>query len=754
MSNAAARRRRWSILAAAFGLALGTAPTANAAEIRWDTYGIPHIYGADLLTVVRGLGYAEMENHAETLLANVAQARGRSAEYFGSGANNANLASDIQVRTENIPARAVNWLARGGAFQRSVIQAFTDGVNEYAALHGGTIDPSIRRVLPFVPTDVTAGEQNTIDFTFMPEQDNIPGLIAAWQSGGLAAANALARSFTPGGSNGWAIGPSKSATGNAILMGNPHLPWGNNQPIAGLGLYQWMEANLVIGNPAAPSLNASGVVFLGSPFLGIGYTDDIGWTHTNNTIQNANLYQITLNADGTYTYGGARRALTHRTDTLKVRASDGSLQSRTIDIYASVQGPIVARSGSEALALRVAGLDQPALVTQYWAMIRSHTLNEFIAANSALQMPFFNVIYADREGHVMYVFGGRQPVRPGGGWGDYDGILDGGNPSLVWTTTLAWSALPRAIDPPGGFVANSNNPPWTSSFPQVATDDPANFPAWISPQTMDMRPQHAARFLLSQPKFTTDQVLAGKEKTGMLLADRVLPDLLLAAGKSGNATAVAAARVLAAWDRKADADSKGAVLFERWWTIVSVDPAIAKDDTIDFYHPHPAFRVGWNASDPLETPSGLADAAACIPDLIAAAQQVQAHYGALDAAWGDVHKTVLVTHNPTFTTPIPVSDDPESGPTDVFGPIRVVDPFPAPDGTNDLWSYGGDGYVQLVEFTPQGARARALLGYGNASRPGSKHITDQLPAFNAKTLLPAWRTRTEVEQHTSKVESY
>ena len=724
------------------------------AEILWDQFAIPHIYGPDVLTVVRGLGYAEMENHAETLLMNVAAARGRSAEYFGAGANNANVASDIQVRTEGIPRRAQRWIDRGGAEQRAIIDAFAAGVNEYAARHGDTIDPMFRRVLPFVPTDVTAGEQNSIHFTFMPEQDNIPALIAAWQTGGIAAANALARNLTPSGSNGWAIAPKKSVSGNAILMGNPHLPWGNNAPIPGLGLYQWMEANLVVGDPSRPALNASGVVFMGSPFLGIGYSDDIGWTHTNNTIQNTNLYELTLNANGTYAYGNGTRPLRHRTDTVRVRQADGSLAAQTIDIYKSVQGPIVARNGGKALALKVAGLHQPSMVTQYWNMIEAHDLSQFIAANAALQMPFFNVVYADRDGRIMYLFGGRQPVRAGGDWGKYDGILDGSDPSLVWQRTLDWFQLPRAIDPPGGFVANSNNPPWTSSFPQTATNDPANFPAYVAPEFMDLRPQNAARFLLATGRLTTRTVLAGKESVHMLLADRVAPDLIAAARASGDATAGKAAAVLAAWDHNADATSKGAVLFERWWTLVSADPAIAKDTTENFYSPHPMFRVGWSESDPLNTPRGLADAASAVPDLIAAAQQVQATYGALDVAWGAAHKVVLVSHDATYQNVTPVADDPVNGSDGLFGPVRVVNGFPAPDGTGDQWSYGGDGYVQIVEFTRHGAEAESLLNYGNASRPGSPHITDQLPYYDAKTLRPAYRTRAAVERHAVTRELY
>jgi acyl-homoserine-lactone acylase len=628
--------------------------------------------------------------------------------------------------------------------------------------HGDTINALFSQVLPIVPTDITAGIQNVVHFHFMPSQDLILILIPAWESGGISAANALACDHTPGcptsnsvalmhnprGSNGWAIAPKKSASGNAILMGNPHAPWGNNSPVPGLGAYQWMEVNLVIGPPGNPELNASGAVLMGAPFIGIGYSDELGWTHTNNTIQNTNLYELTLNPNGTYNFGGKVLPLQHRTDTIKIRQADGSLVRQTIDIVASVHGPVVATSkkGDKALSLRVAGLEQPSVVTQYWGMIRAHNLNDFIAANSALQMPFFNVIYADRDGHILYLFGGQQPKRKGGNWSQYAGILDGSDPSLLWseTETFAWSELPRAIDPPGSFVANGNDPPWTSTFPRSI--DPASFPAYVAPQFMDLRAQNSALLLLSNGSLTPAQVLLGKESTHMLLADRVLPDLIAAANLSGNPLAQQAAAVLAAWDRNSDAMSKGAVLFEAWWVLVMNDPNLAKDNTINFYWAHPQFRAGWDPLNPLSTPAGLANAAAMVADLIRAAQLVQAAYGALDVAWGDVHKIVLVTHDPTFQKTIPLSDDPQSGADDPFGSPRAVFRFTF-DGIH-YFGYHGDGYVQLVEFAKKGAKASALLGYGNASRPGSPHVTDQLPFFDAKTLRPVYRTRDDVERHT------
>ena len=277
-------------------------------------------------------------------------------------------------------------------------------------------------------------------------------------------------------------------------MGNPHTPWGNNSPVPGLGIYQWMEVNLVIGDPERPDLNASGVVLMGAPFIGIGYSDEVGWTHTNNTIQNTNLYELTLNPNGTYNFGGTPLPLEHRTDIIKIRQANGSLASQSIDILTSVQGPVIAQNGNKALALRVAGLDQPSVVTQYWKMIQAHNLDEFIDANSALQMPFFNVIYADRRGHILYLFGGQQPVRQSGDWGKYSGVLDGSDPSLLWTSTFTWSELPRAIDPPAASLPTATTHPGPRPSPLPPRTIPPSFPLMSRRNSWSCGPRMAPIF--------------------------------------------------------------------------------------------------------------------------------------------------------------------------------------------------------------------------------------------------------------------
>lgn len=717
-------------------------------EILWDEYGVPHIYGSTLLSVVRGYGYAQMENHAELILEKVAEARGRTAEYFGPGAQNANVQKDIQIRTYGIPGRALEWYQNGGKIQQLILRAFAAGVNAYAEKYSDSIDERFRQILPFQPEDALAVGQYTVHFNFMPIASGIAAELAAWQANPNARLIKAPAQTMAVGSNGWALGRSRSANGHPILMGNPHLPWGVNQPAPGLEVFQWMEANLVIGDPKHPRLNASGVTFPGLPFIGIGFNDYLGWTHTVNSIKNVDLYELTL-TNGGYLYDASTRPFTSRADEIKIRQPDGSFVTQSFTVLSSVHGPVVAQKGGKALALRVAGLDAPSAVTEYWEMMFSRNLLEFTLANSQLQMPFFNLIYADRQGQTMYVFDGRQPVRPGGTYADWAGILAGDTSSTLWTKTLNWWQLPKAIDPPGGYVSNSNEPPWFATFPQVIRRQ--DYPSYIAPDTTFFRPQAASLFLTSQARFSLQDVLNAKESTHMLFAERVLPDLIAAARSSGNATANAAADVLAQWTGNSDATDTGAVLFELWYQAYMADASSPRSSS--WGAQYPAFRIEWSDAAPLVTPVGLGDPARSVQYLVAAAGLLQAQFGRLDVKFGDVNRVVLADHDSTFQTPLPLTNLPASGSGDPFGGIRALYYFQAPVPKQN-WVDVGDNYIQLVDFTPQGAEAQALLTYGNASRPGSSHIADQIGLFQQKELRPAYRTRSDVEAHAVKHEQY
>src|SRR4029453_18200465 len=109
----------------------------------------------------------------------------------------------------------------------------------------------------------------------------------------------------------------------------------------------------------------------------------------------------------------------------------------------------------------------------------------------------------------------------------------------------------------------------------------------------------------------------------MELADRILPDLLTAAGNTD------AGRVLAKWDRHTDVDSSGAVLFQMF-----VDRYFsAATGSIDT-----KLRVKYDPQRPLDSAYGLADPAGAAAALAAAADECVQRYGTLDVKWGVVFR--------------------------------------------------------------------------------------------------------------------
>jgi len=674
--------------AAALTIRAPAAPQgAPRAEILWDRWGVPHVYGEDAEGALYAFGWAQAEAHGDLLLGLYAEARGQAAEVWGAE----RAEQDRLVRTLGIPARAEAWVTEQTPEERALLDAFAAGINDFARVHPEALDDQLEAVLPVRPADVLAHLQRAIHFTFLSSPGEAARRLAA-------------------GSNAWAIAPSRSASGRAMLLANPHLPWGD--------LFTWFEAHLV-----APGLDAYGVTFVGLPFLGIAFNERLGWSHTVNPIDAADLYELAL-VDGGYRWDGSVRPFEARHDTIWIRDPDGTTRAEPFAVLASIHGPVIARKDDTAWALRVTGLDQPHLFGQYWEMARARDLGEFEAALARLQMPMFNTVYADRDGHVLYVFGGRLPVRPGGAWEDWSGIVRGDTSATLWGATHPYGDLPRVLDPPSGWVHNANDPPWTATLPPL---DPERYPSYLAPLGMRFRPQRSARMLAADSSITLEEMIAYKHVTRMELADRLLDDLLPAARAKGGAAA-RAAEVLAAWDRGADAESRGGVLFEAFaGELAERSGGLGR-----------ALAIPWSPDRPLETPDGLADPTLAVEALEAAAARVEGASGALDAAWGDVHRLRRDS-----------VDLPGNGAGDHLGVFRVAEW--APDADGRLRAVSGDTYVAAIEFG-ESPRAMALLGYGNWSRPGSPHRTDQLPLFAEKRLRPVWRARDDVEANLERRE--
>lgn len=653
-------------------------------EVLWDTYGVPHVFASDVPALFRAFGWAQMAGHGNLILRLYGEARGRAAEYWGE----AHLASDRWVRMNGVPERAEAWERLQSGRFRQYLDAFARGMNEYAARHPEAVDETVKVVLPVRAADVLAHVQRVVYFTFLA---------------GSGLLNGISEADPTMGSNGWAIAPARSANGHAMLLANPHLPWS--------GLFTFVEAQLT-----GPGIDAYGAALVGFPVLGIAFNDHLGWTHTVNPIDAVDLYALEPAGAGSgYVFENGPRAFEVREQTLKVRREGGRMESVPLVVRRSVHGVVLGQQDGRPVALRVAALDQAGLCEQWWDMARARSVGEFESALRRLQIPMFNVIYADRAGHILYVFNGQVPVRTGAY--EWRGIVPGRLSETLWTRTHPYGDLPRAKDPPTGWLQNANDPPWTSTWPSGL--DRRDFPAYMAPGGMGLRAQRGARLLMSDRRIGFDELVRYKHSTHVELADRILDDTIRAARGAGDAALRAAADVLAAWDRTTDGASRGAVLFQRF--------------AAQWLERGGRFRVPWDERQPLDTPSGIGDLPGALAELTSAAAWVSERYGSLDVAWGDVYRLRRDG-----------ADLPANGYGDAFGAVRVVGYEPAADGK--FAAASGDGYIAIVEFSTP-VRAQALLGYGNSSQPGSRHRTDQLRFVSTKTLRPVWRRHADVARH-------
>ena len=686
---------------------VGERPRIEETEILWDTYGVPHIFARTDEELFYAYAWAQMRAHSDLMLQLYGAARGRAAEYWGEE----RLESDRWVRTMGIPARAEAWYEAQRPASRALLDAFAAGVNGYAERHPDRIADEVAVVLPVRPTDLLAHLQRDIHFSFVTAPWLVEGAVRRWKEGGGRISSSdpdNAAQPTWAGSNAWALGPSRTGSGHAMLLSNPHLPWSD--------LFVWFEAQLV-----SPSVDVYGATLVGTTFPGIAFNEHLGWTHTVNALDGQDLYELTL-ADGGYVWDGEVRPFEVRMEILRVRRPEGGWREETLEVRESVHGPVVAEDGGRALALRVVGLDQPGIGEQYWEMMRATDLEAFEAALARLQMPIFTVMYADRDGHIMHLFGGRTPVRPAGDW-DWAGIVPGDVSVTFWDEVHAYGELPRVADPPSGWLQNANDPPWTTTFPRAL--EPDAYPPYMAPRAMAFRPQRSARMLMEDDRIDFEDLVRYKHSTRMEVADRLLDELLPAARALGGDVARRAAEVLKAWDRTADADSRGGVLF------VSFYDAARRSGRL--------FDLSWDPEAPMSTPDGLAEPERAVAILERVASELEAAHGSLDVAWGELHRLRR-----------DALDLPSNGGSGAYGIFRVVSYREDDDGL--LRAGSGDSYVAAVEFSTP-LRARALIGYGNWSQPGSPHRTDQLELFARKELRPVWRTREEITLHLEERET-
>lgn len=709
---------------------------AETVEVLRLPYGVPRIVASDHAGLGFGAGYVAAEDNLCLVMERAMTVRGERAAFLGAGANNANIASDLYHR-RILNSGTVEALLAGepGAVDtpsedaRAFIEGFADGVNHVLATTQ-TSDPNCAGeawVREVSAEDIWYGALT------LPFGQPIQSVTSAEPPAGEGATHSEARvedllvQRRGMGSNAYAVGSDGTRDGvDAVLLGNPHYPWD--------GALRFYRVGLTIPG----ELNVVGAGLITTPFVGIGHTDSIAWTHTVSTARRFGYYELTLDpSDPTrYMVDGRSHAMMANDVTVDVLGEDGETVPVTRTIWETEFGPVAvsrrmpwSTETAFAFAAPSGGLR---IIDQYLAMYEADDVEALHGALSRYQATAFNTMAIDHEGGAFYGDMGLVPnvdtamvmrcaaseLAQGYWMQARIPILDASDPTCRWNEGEGATA-PGSFGPADAphlfrsdFVAQSNDSPWLTNPAQPLT---GYSPIWgdeATPRSMRTRlalDQMAQRLAgsddLGEAGFDLETVQAvmfsNRHHGGELLRDSVVE----VCQESGEADLQPLCEALAGWDLKVNLDSTGAHAMALY--------LLADGDV---------FAGEFDPANGATTPVGLdADNPAVLDALRAAATQLAQLQIAPDAALGDVMGEMR------GETRIPIHGGPSG--TGVFNMIIPTDPVP---GTGWTSVVHGSSWIMTVEFSDAGVRSEGVLTYSQSTDPTSDHYGDQTRLFSQK----------------------
>jgi acyl-homoserine-lactone acylase len=457
---------------------------AQRVTITRDDWGIAHVRGKTDADAVFGMIYAQAEDDFNRVENNYLTSLGRMAEAEGEKAIWQDLRARLYMQPDDLQARyasSPDWLKR-------LMNAWADGLNYYLATHPEVRPRAITRFEPWMALSFTEGSIGAdIERISLSELEAFYGTRR-----GELRAEAEVRPLVakePTGSNGFAIAPAKTASGNALLLINPHTSFFFRSE-------QQMTSD--------EGLNAYGATTWGQFFIYQGFNDRLGWMHTTSGVDSVDQFLETIEqGEGglRYRYGAELRPVQTSSVALRVRAADGTIGSRNFEVYRTHHGPIVAeRDGkwvSNAMMHKpVEALSQSYLRTKARSFADYMRVMEFKANSSN------NTIYADADGNIAYLHPQFVPVREGRT--DYTKAVDGSDPATDWRGLHALPTLPFLRNPANGWIQNTNN--WPYSAAGAYSPKPQAFPRYMDVFGENPRGLHAQMVLQSPKPFTLESL--------------------------------------------------------------------------------------------------------------------------------------------------------------------------------------------------------------------------------------------------------
>ncbi|HVZ26097.1 MAG TPA: penicillin acylase family protein [Sediminibacterium sp.] len=691
---------------------------AAAVTIIRDHFGIPHIYGKKDADAVFGILYAQCEDDFKRVEENYLEKLGRLSEIHGPS----HLYNDLLIRLVIDTADAIRDYQTAPIWLKSLLQAYADGINYYLYTHPAVHPALLQRFEPWFPLLWTDGSIGAIDVAGISvreiQQFYDPANSTAMVYEPLKYVDPL-----PGGSNGFAIAPVKTADGHAMLYINPHVTFYFRPEVA-------MQSE--------EGLHAYGAVTWGQFFIYQGFNEHCGWMHTSSYSDVADAYLETVrnkNGQWEYAYNGQWKPI--RKKDIRIRyLNNGVLQSKTFTAYYTHHGPVMSSKGDKWISVRANNRDIKGLI-QSWERTKANNLAEFTQTMALLANTSNNTVYADDKGNIAYWHGNFMPKRdPSIDWSK---PVDGSSSATEWQGLHPLKDLIQVHNPATGFIQNCNSTPFTvsgSSSPKAS-----DFPAYMAPIGENFRGINAVQLLSSRSGFTLDKLIATGYDTHLAAFDVLLPPLLKAyeSGKQDPAYQSLASPInlLVHWDHASARNSVATTLAVYW--AEKIWPAIIRSNAAG---PH---------ADQVEKTKYFAEHASpkqLLDPLLAAVNQLQAAFGTWEIAWGKINRYQRLTGKIEEQ----YDDDQPSLPcgfaASTWGCIPSFVSRPMP-GTKLRYGYNGNSFIAAIDFGKK-ITAKSLLAGGNSGDPASPHFGDQAEMYTMGIFKDVLFYKTDVEAHAEK----
>jgi acyl-homoserine-lactone acylase len=670
---------------------------AQRVHIIRDNWGIAHVYGKSDADAVFGMIYAQAEDDFNRIEHNYLVSLGWLAQAEGESA----LYSDLRARLFIDAGRLQQQYRAAPAWLKSLMDAWSDGLNYFLSTHSAVHPKVIRHFEPWMALSFTegsiGGDIETIDLKQLEKfyGPATPPMAALSR----AATDPVPEEF-PGGSNGFAVAPKLTASGHAMLWINPHTSY-----------YFRSELQMV----SDQGLNVYGAVTWGQFFVYQGFNTHNGWMHTSYGGDAIDEYaeDLVKKPDGLYyRYGPKLKKLRASVVSIPVKQAAG-LGNRSFTVYRSHHGPIIRAENGKWIAIKLLQEPVPAL-SQSFLRTKTTDYASFRKTQDMRTDTSNNTVYADANGTIAYFHGNFIPKRDASF--DFTHPVDGSDPATEWQGPHAIADTITLLNPSNGWLFNSNNWPFSAAGEQSPKVE--NYPRYMWTKGENPRGPHAVEVLSKLRNATLDSLIAAGYDGHLTAFDILLPPLIkaydaLPSTDPRRAGLEEAIDTLRAWNRRTSADSVATAVAIFWGQgLIERNGAAARDAD------EPAYDYLVDKLTDAERLEGLS----------AALAKLQQDFGRWRIAWGEINRFQRLTDD--IVQPF---DDARPSLAVGFAPSQwgALASFDSskPRKTKKIFGSTGNSFVAAVDFGPT-IHAKALMSGGESGDPSSPHFTDQALMFS------------------------